>query len=104
MRKILLLCFFVVMWVALGYPSDAVAKGPKFVEREIKVTGDVIAQERTYTESGRVIFERAGDYSLERKNGGIENFRIGERESNPHHEIQVEAGDKLRIEPPTLKK
>lgn len=104
MRNILLAFFLVVVWIAQGYPSDAVAKGPKFREREIKVAGGVIAKERTYTESGRAIFERAGDYSLERRTGGIENFRISERETNPHHEIEVEAGDTLRIEPPTLRK
>lgn len=84
--------------------SDSYSKEPEFTEREIKVSGGILAKERLYTESGTAIFDKPGDYSVERKSGGIENFRISEKEIKPRHEVRVEQGDKVTIEPPTLKK
>lgn len=104
MKKLIASCAVFMATIAIVLLSNVFAKEPSFTEREVQVTGGIIAKERTYTESGRAIFEKPGDYSLRPAKGGIHNFRISERETKPHHEVDVEAGDKLLIEPPTLKK
>lgn len=104
MTKAIISCSVFIFTIGLASLSHVFAKEPSFTEREIHVTGGIIAKERTYNESGKVIFKKPGDYSLQRTTGGIHNFRISEREINPQHEIDVEAGDKVLIEPPTLKK
>lgn len=74
---------------------------PHFTERRITGTGGLSAKERTYTESGKVVFKEAADYSLIKHKGGIENFRI--KAGDPPHEVFIDQNDKLVIEPPSLK-
>jgi hypothetical protein len=102
--KVKIAGLFFIMILSQVCISNALAKEPSFTEKDVTVTGGIIAKERTYTESGRVVLEKPGDYSLQPAKGGIHNFRISEREIKPHHEIDVQIGDKLVIEPPTLRK
>jgi hypothetical protein len=58
--KVKIAGLFLIMILFQGCISNALAKEPTFTEKDVTVTGGIIAKERTYTESGRVVLEKPG--------------------------------------------